>query len=56
MSRITVNFKNIVSTHSGIKINEGIDRYAYRKGLFVIKPSGVVVAIANDDNFKPMTW
>ena len=41
---------------AGIEINEGIDRYAYQKGLFVIKPSGEGVAIANDDNFKPVTW
>ena len=41
---------------AGIEINEGIDRYAYRKGLFVIKPSGEGVAIANDDDFKPATW
>ena len=41
---------------AGIEINEGIDRYAYQKGLFVIKPSGEGVAIANDENFKPVTW
>jgi hypothetical protein len=41
---------------AGIEINEGIDRYAYRQGLFVIKPSGDGVAIANDDDFKPTTW
>ncbi len=42
---------------AGIEINEGIDRYAYRKGLFVIKPSGDSVAIANDDDdFKPVAW
>lgn len=41
---------------AGIEINEGIDRYAYKKGLFVIKPSGDTVAIINDDNFQPMTW
>jgi len=41
---------------AGIEINEGIDRYAYRKGLFVIKPSGDSVAIANDDDFKPIAW
>ena len=41
---------------AGIEINEGIDRYAYRQGLFVIKPSGEGVAIANDDDFKPVTW
>jgi len=41
---------------AGIEINEGIDRYAYQKGLFVIKPSGDSVAIANDDDFKPVAW
>jgi hypothetical protein len=41
---------------AGIEINEGIDRYAYRQGLFVIKPSGEGVAIANDDDFQPTTW
>ncbi|CCQ59724.1 hypothetical protein CWATWH0401_291 [Crocosphaera watsonii WH 0401] len=29
---------------------------AYKKGLFVIKPSGDTVTIINDDNFQPMTW
>jgi hypothetical protein len=41
---------------AGIEINDGIDRYAYQKGLFVIKPLGEGVAIANDENFKPVTW
>ena len=41
---------------AGIEINEGIDSYAYHKGLFVIKPSGNSVEIANDDKFKPNAW
>jgi hypothetical protein len=41
---------------AGIEINEGIERYAYKKGLFVIKPSGDTVIIANDADFQPMTW
>jgi hypothetical protein len=41
---------------AGIEINEGIDRYAYKKGLFVIKPSGDTVTIINDAEFQPMTW
>jgi hypothetical protein len=41
---------------AGIEINEGVDRYAYRKGLFVIKPSGDTVAIINDADFQPNTW
>ncbi len=32
------------------------DRYAYKKGLFVIKPSGDTVAIINDADFQPNTW
>ena len=41
---------------AGIEINEGVDRYAYQKGLFVIRPSGDTVEIINDKKFKAMTW
>ncbi len=41
---------------AGIEINEGVDRYAYQKGLFVIRPSGDTVEIVNDKKFKAMTW
>jgi len=41
---------------AGIEINEGVDRYAYRQGLFVIKPSGEGVAIVNDENFQPLAY
>jgi hypothetical protein len=41
---------------AGIEIDEGVDRYAYKKGLFVIKPSGETVAIINDLNFRPQSW
>ena len=41
---------------AGIEIDHGVDRRAYQKGLFVIKPSGDTVAIINDDNFSPKTW
>lgn len=41
---------------AGIEINEGVDRYAYQKGLFVIRPSGDTVEIVNDLKFKPITW
>jgi len=48
--------------HSGFCIIEnnaiayGVDRYAYQKGLFVIRPSGDTVEIVNDQKFKPITW
>jgi hypothetical protein len=41
---------------AGIEINEGVDSYAYRKGLFVIRTNGESVEIANDDKFQPVTW
>ena len=41
---------------AGIEIDRRVDRYAYRKGLFVIKPSGDTVAIINKDDFKPEIW
>ena len=41
---------------AGIDMDEGIDRYAYRQGLFVIQQSGEVVEIANDEAFRPGVW
>jgi CRISPR/Cas system-associated protein Cas7 (RAMP superfamily) len=41
---------------AGIEINEGVDVYAYRKGLFVIRTNGESVEIANDDKFQPVAW
>ena len=36
---------------AGIEIDQGIDSYAYRRGLFVIKQSGETVKIINDAQF-----
>ncbi len=47
---------NIYGAVAGIEIDQGVDRRAYQKGLFVIKPSGDTVAIVNDDRFQPKTW
>jgi hypothetical protein len=41
---------------AGIEIDEGIDRYAYQQGLFVIKQTGDTVALANDAAFQPAAW
>ncbi len=41
---------------AGIEINEGIDRYAEKKGLFVIRPSGDTVTIVNAPDFIPASW
>ncbi|WP_008310471.1 YraN family protein [Leptolyngbya sp. PCC 6406] len=41
---------------AGIEIDAGVDRYAYQRGLFVIRQSGETVAIANDATFRPAVW
>ena len=41
---------------AGIEIDKGIDLYAYRKGLFVIRSSGDTVEIANDEKFQPVAF
>jgi hypothetical protein len=39
---------------AAIEIDQGIDVYAYRRGLFVIKQSGETVKIINDAQFQPL--
>lgn len=41
---------------AGIEVDEGVDRYAYKQGLFVIKPSGETVDIINDAEFQAKFW
>ena len=41
---------------AAIEIVQNVDRYAYRKGLFVIRQCGDSVEIANDGQFEPRAW
>lgn len=41
---------------AAIKMAEEADKYAYRKGLFVLKQKGELMEIANDDDFAPREW
>jgi hypothetical protein len=41
---------------AGIEVDENVGRYAYQKGLYVIKPSGDTVEIINDDQFQAIAW
>ncbi|MEI6379778.1 MAG: DUF3782 domain-containing protein [Cyanobacteriota bacterium ELA615] len=52
------HYKNyqVYGAVAGIEIDRGVDRYGYKKGLFVIKPSGDTVAIINKDGFRPEIW
>ncbi len=46
--------KQLYGAVAGIKYSEESDKYAYRKGLFVLRNSGdYILEIANSDNFKP---
>jgi hypothetical protein len=41
---------------AGIEVDDNVGRYAYQKGLYVIKPSGDTVEIVNDEKFKAIAW
>lgn len=41
---------------AGISFHEGLDWYAYKNGLFVLKSEGGVIRIANDEGFQPRAW
>ena len=46
----------IIGAVAGIVISESVERYATKKGLFVIGQSGDTVRILNDKDFKPNVW
>lgn len=49
--------RNVIGAVGGISIEEGAERYAYKKGMFVIAQSGEEsVKIVNDKGFKPRMW
>lgn len=48
--------RKVYGAGGGIVIDEGADRFAYRKGLFVIRQKEENAAILNDKKFKPRVW
>lgn len=48
--------KKILGAVAGIVIEQAADRYAYKKGLYVLGQSGEMVTILNDKQFKPKIW
>ncbi len=48
--------KVIYGAVAGIIIEQDADRYAYKKGLFVVRQNGNLVEISNDENFVPKEW
>jgi hypothetical protein len=41
---------------AGMSIDKGVDRFAYKKGLFVISQTGDNVQIMNDKKFRPRSF
>ena len=41
---------------AGLRVDANAVRYAYKKGLFVLAPSGYELQILNDANFVPRTF
>lgn len=61
LSKFKLAFPHYKNYHAygavaGIEIDEGVDRFAYKQGLFVIKPAGNTVAIVNDETFEAKFW
>lgn len=48
--------KKVYGAVAFLTANEDADKYAYRKGLFVIKATGESAKILNDKKFKPKSW
>ncbi|MFQ5651409.1 MAG: DUF3782 domain-containing protein, partial [bacterium] len=41
---------------AGMSIEEGVDRFAYKQGLFVLAPSGDNMQVINDEGFRPKSF
>ena len=48
--------RKVIGAVAGIVMEERADKYAYRKGLFVIGQTGETVKILNDKSFEPKEW
>ena len=57
MRKLDGKFGNILlGAVAGMKIKQYADKYADKKGLFVLKQKGEIVEIANDESFQPREW
>ena len=48
--------KQLYGAVAGIELEGGVDKYAYRQGLFVLAQAGETVGILNGDGFEPKSW
>ncbi len=54
--RVNLSGITIFGAVAGMIVESDADRYAYKKGLFVLRQKGNLVEIVNDANFKPQEW
>lgn len=52
----TIKGTTMYGAIAGMIISEEVEKYAIKKGLYVIKPKGDNVEICNNDGFVPQTW
>ncbi len=53
---VLLNEKTLLGAAAGITFEDGADRYAYKKGLYVLKQTGNFVSIINEESFTPKEW
>ncbi len=46
----------VMGAVAAMVIPEGVDRYAYQKGMFVLAQKGEFMKIVNDDKFQARVW
>ena len=54
--RVNLRGVTIFGAVAGMIIENDADRYAYKKGLFVLRQKGNIVEIVNDEKFKAKGW
>jgi len=54
--KINLSGLTIYGAVAGMIVEGEADKYAYRKGLFVLRQKGNIVEIVNDEKFKPKEW
>ncbi|MBM3237196.1 DUF3782 domain-containing protein [Candidatus Poribacteria bacterium] len=50
------NDRKVMGAVAGMRMEEEADKYAYRRGFFVLAQSGENVIILNDEKFRPRLW
>lgn len=48
--------RKVIGAVAGMRMEESADRYAYRRGFFVLAQTGETVRILNDEKFQPKVW